>query len=121
MKNFLNWILSVLGYGAYTLAILVVLLWVLFPTESFRVWLEAKLDKQGSSVAWEIGDLRIGWPLSVVGMDIKVVKRGSKTPLVIVDELKMRPDVLGIRGLGHDWPFSYRVGCLVEQLRVMFH
>ena len=112
MKNFLNWTLSVFGYGAYTLVILVVLLWVLFPTESFRVWLEAKLDEHGSSVAWEIGDIHIGWPLSVVGMDIKAVERDGEAPLMIVDELKMRPDVLGIRGLDSDWPFSYRAKVL---------
>lgn len=112
MKNFLNWILSVFGYGAYTLVILVVLLWVLFPTESFRVWLEAKLDEQGSSVAWEIGDLSIGWPLSIVGMDIKAVKKDGNEPFVIVDELKVRPDVLGIRGLSSDWPLTYRAKVL---------
>ena len=91
MKNFLNWILSVFGYGAYTLVIFVVLLWVLFPTESFRIWLEAKLDEQGSSVAWEIGDIRIGWPLSIVGMDIKAVEMDGEAPLMVVDELKIRP------------------------------
>ncbi len=112
MKNFLNWILSVFGYGAYTLVILVVLLWVLFPTESFRVWLEAKLDENSSSVEWKIGDIRIGWPLSVVGRDIKAVKRDGEAPLMIVDELKMRPDVLGIRGLDSDWPLSYRAKVL---------
>jgi type II secretion system protein N len=109
MKNFLHWILSVLGYGAYTLAVVVALLWFLFPAESLREWLEAKLEDSNSSLAWEIGELRIAWPLSVVGLDIRAVKKGTSESLVLVDELKVRPDVTGIAGLPDEWPVVYRV------------
>lgn len=110
MKSFLHWILSVLGYGAYTLVVLVVLLWVLFPTESFRQFLEARLEQQ--NITWEIGTLRIAWPLSLVGTNIKVVEKGGKEVLVLVDELKVRPNIAGITRLAAEWPVSYRAGLL---------
>lgn len=112
MKSFLHWILSVLGYGAYTIVVLVVLLWVLFPAESFRGWLEARLEQQSASLSWKIGELRIAWPLSVVGMDIQAVKKGGEEVLVQVDELKVRPDLAGIARFAEEWPVTYRAGLL---------
>lgn len=112
MKKFLHWILSILGYASYTIAVLVVLLWFLFPAESVRQWLAAKLGEQSNSLAWNIGDLHIAWPLSIVGLDIRAVKKGGKEVFVQVDELKIRPDVTKIVRFADESPVTYRASLL---------
>jgi len=112
MKSIARWILSVVGYGIYTLAVLVLLLWFLFPAESFRAWLTAELDKQSESVGWEIGAMHIAWPFSIAAEDVKAVAKESGESLFLVNEFKVMPDVTAIARIGSELPLSYRARTL---------
>ncbi|GAB4344661.1 MAG: hypothetical protein Kow0089_21330 [Desulfobulbaceae bacterium] len=109
MRRFLAWLLSVLFYGIYTLGVLVFLLWFLFPVESVKAWLESRLDERGTTLAWEIGELRLAWPLSLVAEDVRAMDREDDYPLLLLDEVKLRPDAVSLAKLPDSWPLSYRV------------
>ncbi|MCL7487657.1 MAG: type II secretion system protein GspN [Desulfobulbaceae bacterium] len=112
MKKFVHWILSTLGYSVYTCAVLFFLLWFLFPAESARVWLQRQLDRLSPPLIWEIEELRVAWPLSIVLRDIVVERKEGGNAFVQVNELKLRPDVTGITRLREEWPVSYRMAAL---------
>lgn len=111
MKRFLGWIFSVLGYGVYTLAVFVILMWFLFPVDSLESWLEAKINRQSETLAWQIGDLRLAWPLSIVALDVTAADMNEQR-LIKLDELKVRPDFGNIDQLRNGWPLYYRISTL---------
>ncbi|HER62744.1 MAG TPA: type II secretion system protein GspN [Desulfobacteraceae bacterium] len=109
MKTFIRLILSVLGYGVYTFAVLLLLLWFLFPAESVRVWLQAQLDRLNPALSWEIDELRVAWPLSVVARDIQAKQIDGGDLLMDVNEVKFRPNIKGLTRVRQEWPVSYQV------------
>jgi len=117
MRSLLRWILSVIGYGAYTVAVLALLLWYLFPAESVRTWLEAELERQSESLGWEIGSLRLALPFSAVASDVKILDRGRRETLLLVDELRVMPDASAASRLAQEWPLSYQARMLGGTVR----
>lgn len=93
-----NWIISILGYGAYTLAVVVVLLWFLFPTDSCRVWLQSQFAKQNSSLVWDVKEVKLAWPLSLDAIQLQAREPEAASPLLAIDSIKFRPAVKNILG-----------------------
>src|SRR5690554_3543106 len=101
MKRFAGWLLSSLGYLLYTLVVLVVLLWFLFPVDKVRVRLQAGMNAAGTDARWEIAGLHKAWPLSIVasGVRFREGENGGE-PLILIDELKVTPAVQGLLTMG---------------------
>ena len=118
MKRFAGWLFSSLGYALYTVAVVLVLLWVLFPVDSFRVWLQARMNTAGPARQWEIGAMRKAWPLSVVAADIRLREGGgAPQPLVRIDEVRIRPDFGGLIAGSGNIPVHYQVSALQGSVR----
>lgn len=117
MKKILQWIVPLTGYGMYALALTAALLWVLFPAESFRAWLETRLNSPESPVTWEIKEMRVAWPFSVAALDIKATGRENGDAVLLVNELKIEPDILRLRELKDKWPLAYTARILDGTVR----
>ncbi len=113
MKKFFRWIVSVAGYGAYTLVVFLFLLWFLFPNESFRVWLQNQLANKYPSLTWKVKEVRLAWPFSMMALDVQAgdQEEGSK-PLLHVEEIKVRPDLKKIFAEPKNIPFIYTLRSL---------
>lgn len=112
MKGIMRWILSVLGYGGYTVAVVLFLLWFLFPTDSFRVWLQNQLENSHPELEWKVKELRLAWPLSIVAAGIQAADAEAEKPLIYVEEVKVRPDFNAIKELTNKYSFKYRLNSL---------
>ena len=118
MKRFVGWLFSSLGYVLYTVLVLVVLLWVLFPVDRVRVWLQAQINSTSPSFHWEIGALQRAWPISVVASGIRLKQdEEDREPLVQIDEVKIMPDIGGVLGVKTNIPVRYRVKILEGTVR----
>ena len=102
-----HWIISLIGYGLYTLAVVVLLLWFLFPTDSFRVWLERQLTDRNPSLTWAVEDVRLAWPLSLIAMQMEARESQAAEPVFTVDSVKVRPDLGGLTDWSGTVPLAY--------------
>ncbi|MDD3619594.1 MAG: type II secretion system protein GspN [Desulfobulbaceae bacterium] len=118
MKRFAGWLLSSLGYLLYTLVVLVVLLWFLFPVDKVRVRLQAGMNAAGTDARWEIAGLHKAWPLSIVasGVRFREGENGGE-PLILIDELKVTPAVQGLLTMGERIPVRYQLRFLDGTVR----
>lgn len=107
-----NWIISILGYGIYTLVVCVLLLWYLFPTESCREWLQGQLNSHVSSLTWEIQELRLAWPLSLEAVLIQAKENKKDVPLLSIDAVKVQPSLKDIASLPDTFSFLYSMKVL---------
>jgi len=80
-------IFSALGYLGYTLAVLAVLLWFLFPAASVRAWLETQLDGLNPALTWKIQGLSFIVPVGLAATDIRISDGDQNTPLLRIDRL----------------------------------
>ncbi|HHO49077.1 MAG TPA: type II secretion system protein GspN [Desulfobacteraceae bacterium] len=118
MKRLAGWLLSSLGYLLYTLVVLVVLLWVLFPLDKVRVWLQAGMNAAGTDIRWEIAGLRKAWPLGVVASGVRFSEgENSRDPLILIDELKIMPDVRSMLRVKETIPLRYQLRFLDGTVR----
>lgn len=117
MKRFAGWIFSSLGYALYTIMVVVVLLWVLFPDDSVHDWLQVRMNS-ATPAQWEIGALRKAWPLSFVAADIRVREGlNAPEPLIHIDEVRIRPDFGGLIAAGGNIPVTFQVRTLDGSVR----
>lgn len=113
MKGFFRWFLTTLGYAVYAVAVILVLLWFLFPADSSLVWLQKKLNAASSSFVWEIKGLNRGFPFNIRLSDIKLSERDDKqTPILQFASLQLAPDMKGLAGLTSKIPFTYQLKTL---------
>ena len=111
-KNILQPVLSILGYILYTLGVLVLLLWLLFPADSVRVWLAARLNILNPAIQWKIKSLRPAFPPSVVATGIRLGAVGDKEPLLEISEMQLSPDLAGLRAVDRRVPVRFRIRLL---------
>ncbi len=105
-------IFAALGYLGYTLAVLVALLWFLFPAASVRAWLETQLDGLNPALTWTIQDLRFTVPVGLVATDIRISDGDQTTPLLRVDRLTVRLDPAVLLANKKEIPLSYSLQTL---------
>ena len=85
-------LLSLAGYGIYTLAVLVGLLWFLFPADAVRQRLEYELNRNTDAVVWKIGALRPALPGGLKISEIHISSRRRGTGELVVPSLYLQPD-----------------------------
>lgn len=110
LKEAGRWLATGIGYLLYGTALLVVLLWLLFPKETVRRHLEESLGRACPGQRWQIGAVALD--LST-GLTIRAIA-GSETgkedkPLVRIDTLTLRPHVIESLRAGK-MQFGYRMG-----------
>lgn len=118
MKRFVSWIVSSLGYLLYTAFVLVVMLWILFPAEKVRVWVQARLNTVNPALQWEIKGLQTSWPLSLVASGIRLVEDGGSTqPLLQIDSIKLTPGLSSLYRIAREIPVHYQIRMLEGNVR----
>ena len=91
--NVLRWLISLGGYLLYTLAVLVFLLWFLFPTDTVKDWFEQQLNTRYPNYDWIIDSLSIGFPARLVMTKVEVTPAHAKSAPLTIDELSFSPAV----------------------------
>lgn len=107
MNKVIHWIVSAAGYAVYTLAVLLFLLWYLFPSDSFRVWLQAQLNNHAPAMKWQVGDLHVGLPFNIIARDIRAGGLNTDKALFVVDEVGVRPELQKIFEFPKKLPLVY--------------
>jgi type II secretion system protein N len=78
-----RWLLSTFGYLAYTMAILVFLLWWRFPAAEVASWCENRLQARYPSLTWRIDSLAWAFPNRFVFKGVRAHARGKTNEEVI--------------------------------------
>ena len=119
-KGFVQWLLAGLGYLVYTLAVLVVLLWVLFPVDSFRYWLQGRLSALSPGMEWKITSVKRVLPFALQLSGISV--RDRKAAWLEIEELEVRPSLTDLKSVKRIIPARYRMktlgGSVEGQMRI---
>ncbi|HDK43753.1 MAG TPA: type II secretion system protein GspN [Desulfobacteraceae bacterium] len=105
-------IFAALGYLGYTLAVLALLLWFLFPAASVRAWLETQLDGLNPELTWKIRGLGFTLPVGLVATDIRISNGDQTTPLLRIDRLAVRLDPAVLLANKKEVPLSYTLQTL---------
>ncbi len=105
-------IFAALGYLGYTLAVLALLLWFLFPAASVRAWLEMQLDGLNPALTWQIQGLHLTAPAGLTATDIRVSDGDQATPLLRIDRLTVRLDPAVLLAPKKEVPLSYSLQTL---------
>ncbi len=115
-------LLRLSGYLLYTLVVLVVMLWLLFPSAAVRQRLEYQLQTMTPGLQWSIGNISLALPADIVLTDITITdKHASKKPLFTVDSLSLRPSLqtlLKARQLSAEYRLDLLGGYLSGGLRL---
>lgn len=94
LMKLVRWIVASLGYLLYTLVVLGVCLWLLFPRDSLHRLLIRSLDATFVSVQWRVGTMAFAFPPAVRLDRIEGYDRDDeKKPLVRIDSLVVTPDL----------------------------
>ncbi|MDW7773124.1 MAG: type II secretion system protein GspN [Desulfobulbaceae bacterium] len=110
MKRFGRWLLVSLAYLVYTLGVVVVLLWILFPADGVLVWLQGKLQNAYPGLAWNINRVEKEFPLGITFADVGVYeKNDQENPLILFNEMRISPAVEGMLKLKKQVPVAYRL------------
>lgn len=113
-KGFFQWVFVSLGYLVYTLMVLVVLLWVLFPAESLRLWLQARLKILYPALEWEIEAVQTALPFSLQISGIRISEKNDarESSLIKISEIELTPPLSGLLSLNNHIPVMYKVKIL---------
>ena len=85
---------SITGYLLYTLIVLGLLLWYLFPADAARQRLTAELHRLTPNLQWHIGKVGLGLPAAVRLTDIEIrTEKQQKTTVFSVQALSLQPDL----------------------------
>jgi len=87
----IRWLFSVLGYLAYTLVVLVFLLWWRFPADEIARWCEARLHARYPALVWHIGSLKWQFPNRFVLDDIQGLS--GREAMIDIDSLTLTADL----------------------------
>jgi type II secretion system protein N len=121
VKKVIRWFLVSLGYLLYTLGVTVILLWLLYPADTVKIWLQRKLHMISPSLVWEIDDMKAAFPLQLRVSDIRVYRKNqTDSPLVEVADLQLLPDIRELVKLKKRIPLSYRLKTLDGTVRGRF-
>ncbi len=121
MKKVIRWFLVSLGYLLYTLGVTVILLWLLYPADTVKIWLQRKLHMASPSLVWEIEDMKAAFPLQLRVSDIRIYRKNqTDSPLLEVTEMQLLPDIRELVKLKKQLPLSYRLKTLDGTVRGRF-
>jgi len=96
LKRTCRWLGGRIGYLLYTLALLVLLLWLLFPKETCRRLLVQYINNAYPLLSWQVQSMTLRIPEGLILKGIEGYEPGdTKKPLVGVDSLTLRPDIAG--------------------------
>ena len=73
----IRWLFSSLGYLLYTVGVAVILLWVLFPIDTVKTWLQRRLNTDSPTLIWEIKGMEAVFPLQLELSDVRVLKKNQ--------------------------------------------
>lgn len=108
-------LLSLTGYLLYTLIVVAVLLWLLFPAESVQTWLEQQLQNYSPGYSWKIGSVGLALPGELVLTDIRMGAVESKDVVLTVDRLTLAPVVKSL--LRKDKAMKFTIHLLEGDIR----
>jgi type II secretion system protein N len=93
LKKVCRWLCSCIGYLLYTAGLLVFLLWLLFPKEVTRRYLEEFLNHSYPELRWQVGAVALEIP---TGLTLRAIegyeKGGENPPLVRIAGVTLRPN-----------------------------
>lgn len=89
----LGWLLSSTGYLLYTLIVLVCLLWLLFPADTVKGWLEQHLSRQYPRFNWKIGSLNLTPADGVVLTNVRLIPARGEVSLLTFNRFAVTPDL----------------------------
>jgi type II secretion system protein N len=118
MNKALRWLASSAGYLLYTVMVLLLLLWVLLPTDSLRLWLQAQLNAASPALRWEIKEVHAALPAGLVATGVRLQEAGaSGEELLQLTELQILPDLRELIASRKDLPFRYQLRAVGGTLR----
>lgn len=110
LKKAWRWAAVSFGYLLYGTALLVVLLWLLFPKETVRRHLEESLSRACPDQRWQVGAVALDLSAGLIIRAIAGSERGKENkPLVQIETLTLRPHVIKSL-LARNMQFGYRMG-----------
>jgi type II secretion system protein N len=97
LKKVCAWLIGRLGYILYTLVLVVVLLWTFFPKEGANRWIVRYLNSTYPQLNWQVQSIVLQLPEGLIlgGLEGYEALDNKKKPLIRVDLLTLRPDILG--------------------------
>ena len=116
------WILGRVGYLLYTLIVLVVCLWLLFPGSTARELFVRALSAAVPQLEWRVQTIAFEGPdaLRLRGMEGRAAGGGGE-PLLRIDSLTLRPDLMALvrqRRLQAAWQAELAGGTVQGQLQL---
>jgi type II secretion system protein N len=110
MNKVLRWLAASIGYLLYTALVLVLLLWVLLPADTIRLWLETRLNAASPVLRWEIADLQAALPAGLVASGVRLQETGgAREELLQVAEMRIMPDIRALLTSRAELPFRYQL------------
>lgn len=92
LKKVCLWLGGAIGYLLYGLTVLVILLWLLFPRETIRRFIEQSVHGLVPDVRWQIGRLRLDLPGGLLLEGIEGFgAEDDTTRLIRIDRLTIQP------------------------------
>lgn len=116
-KRIYQWVFASFGYLVYTLIVTVILLWILFPADSFRIWLQAGLNTQYPAMKWEIENVQTALPLSLQLSGINVAADTVQDPVVRISNIKFSPLLADVFKLNSQVPLLYQAKAIGGKLQ----
>lgn len=80
------------GYLLYTAAVLLLMLWLQFPSAAVKAKAESELNRMLPGFVWRIGAVGLALPADVRFSQIRISGKDGKEPLLVIDSLSLRPD-----------------------------
>ena len=99
------------GYLLYTVAVLLLMLWLQFPEAAVKAKAEAELNQLLPAFSWRIGGISLTLPADLHFSQISISEKGNKKPLFTVESISLRPDLAGWQKTGR-WSVLYTVRLL---------
>jgi type II secretion system protein N len=95
LKKVCGWLGGGLGYLLYVTGVLVLLVWLLFPKEAMRRFVEESLGRACPELRWQAATVALEMP---AGLMLRMIEgygtREDKKPLVRVDVVTLQPQVV---------------------------
>lgn len=80
------------GYLLYAAAVLLLMLWLQFPSAAFKAKAESELNRMLPGFVWRIGAVGLALPADIRFNQIRISGKDGKEPLLVIDSLSLRPD-----------------------------
>lgn len=94
IRKTLAWLAAWIGYLVYTLAVLAVLLWLLFPQEKVRDLIVRQLNAVSPGLHWKVSTSSLRLSDGITLQAIEGYEQGTTSkPLIRIESLHLRPDI----------------------------